>query len=149
MAGKRPGASTCPLTTTSTALVQAVLDAASALFSTPAVSVDTTLANPSRIVKLSGTVAAKGDALPHRPHRRAHSVFRPEAGIVSEAQLRALVALAPEARSPDRSRSNGRTPDAGQAVRAYDVPALLHGGRHRLPGARQELGPSSMSSTAA
>ena len=90
-----------PVDAASTALVQAVLEASSALFSTPTVSVDTTLANPSRIVKLSGTVAAKGDALPHRPHRRAHSVFHPEAGIVSEAHLRALVALAPEPSSPD------------------------------------------------
>ena len=70
-------------------LVQAVLNAASALFSTPTVSVDTTLGNPSRIVKLSGTVAAKGDPLPDRPHRRAHSVFHPTRDRLRGAAARA------------------------------------------------------------
>src|SRR5215216_1601676 len=84
----------------------------------------TTLPNPSRIVKLSGTVAAKGDALPHRPHRRAHSVFHPEAGIVSEAHLRALVALAPEP-IPLIHLGNNRTPYSGDGGPWYDVPALL------------------------
>ena len=47
-------------------------------------------------------VAAKGDPLPHRPHRQAHGEFNPNAGVVSEAQLRALVALMPEPATPMR-----------------------------------------------
>jgi hypothetical protein len=116
-----------PVGGASTPLVQAVLEASSALFSAPAVSVDTTLGNPSRIVKLSGTVAAKGDALPHRPHRRAHSVFAPQAGIVSEAQLRALVALAPNLHHQERP-GNSRTPYTGGGGATYDVLALLDAG---------------------
>jgi hypothetical protein len=113
-----------PVDEPSITLVHAVLAAASALFSTPIVSVDTTLGNSSRIVKLSGTVAAKGDALPHRPHRRSVSDFCPETGVVSEAQLRALVSLAPEPKSHPRS-GNGRSPNTGTSDGSYDIPALL------------------------
>jgi hypothetical protein len=110
-----------PATAESRALVAAVLNAASALFSTEAVTVDTTLANPGRIVKLSGTAAAKGDPLPHRPHRQAHSEFRPEAETVSETHLRGLVALVP---GPAPEPPNGRVQGAeGRA--GYDVAALL------------------------
>jgi hypothetical protein len=104
-------------------LVAAVLDAASALFTTDVVTVDTSLSNPSRIVKLSGTVAAKGDSLPERPHRRAHGVFASEAGTVSEAQLRALVVLAPSPESRRRPEAS-RTQDASSGS-PYDVPSLL------------------------
>jgi hypothetical protein len=105
------------------ALVQAVLDAAAAMFSTPAVSVDTTLGNPSRIVKLSGTRACKGDPLPHRPHRQAHSVFDPSAGTVTEAQLGDFVALAPAPALRMRPE-NGQTAHGSNSA-IYDVPALL------------------------
>jgi hypothetical protein len=113
-----------PVDSATIALVQAVLEASSALFTTLAVSVDTALSNPSRVVKLSGTVAAKGDPLPHRPHRRAHSVFCPEAEVVSEGQLRALVALVPDTPPPTRP-TNGRTPNVGTSAASYDVPVLL------------------------
>ena len=105
------------------ALVQEALEAADGMFSTLEVSIDTTLGNPSRIVKLSGTRACKGDSLPQRPHRRAHSVLHPNTGVVTEAQLRALVALAPasELRTPPL---NGHAPHVSN-VAVYDVPALL------------------------
>jgi hypothetical protein len=107
------------------ALVEYALKAVAALFGTADVSIDTTLCNPSRIVKLAGTVAGKGDPLPHRPHRRAHGEFAQDAGIVSEAQLRALVALAPEpATVPDTRTQGGRVLVAGAGA-PYDVPALL------------------------
>lgn len=104
-------------------LVAAALGAASRLFSTDGVSLDSTLGNPSRIVKLSGTWAGKGDPLPHRPHRRAKSTFQPEAGIVSAAQLRALVALAPAPVPEPRSPNGHRVLRAGGEP--HDVPALL------------------------
>jgi hypothetical protein len=105
------------------ALVESALQTLAALFGADDVSIDTTLANPSRIVKLAGTVAGKGDSLPHRPHRVAHGTFAPDAGVVSEAQLRALVALMPEGK-PDSP--SGRTVRAGGGNGAsYDVPGLL------------------------
>ena len=122
------------------ALVASGARGGSALFSTPAVSVDTTLGNPSRIVKLSGTVAAKGDPLPGRPHRRAQSTFHPDAGTVSEEQLRALVALAPPpirgGPAPERSpHQHGQL-----AWRPLRRSRALRSRRHWLSGEGQELG---------
>src|SRR5207253_2149840 len=78
---------------------------------------------PSRIVKLSGTPARKGDSLPRRPHRRAESAFSPHAGVVTEAQLRALAAMAP-APEPQRPSQNGHGSLNGPSP-DYDIPALL------------------------
>lgn len=54
-----------------TALVQRALQALAERFSSPVVKVDASVFNAARIWKLPGTLAAKGDALPDRPHRRA------------------------------------------------------------------------------
>ena len=54
-----------------TALVQRALQALAERFSSPVVKVDSSVFNAARIWKLPGTLAAKGDALPDRPHRRA------------------------------------------------------------------------------
>lgn len=40
-------------------------------YSTPEVNIDTTVGNPSRLVKVYGTVTRKGDSTTDRPHRRA------------------------------------------------------------------------------
>jgi hypothetical protein len=89
------------------------------------VSIDTTLGNPSRIIKMAGTIAAKGDPLPHRPHRRAYGEFNVDAGVVTEAQLRALAALMPEPAASEPARA-GRTLTATGGMGApYDVPGLL------------------------
>jgi hypothetical protein len=60
----------------STALVKQVLGALAVLFDTDAVTIDTSVHNPSRLVKVLGTVAAKGDHTPDRPWRRAEGVCR-------------------------------------------------------------------------
>jgi P4 family phage/plasmid primase-like protien len=67
-------------------------------FSDAAVSVDTTMHNPARIVKLYGTLAAKGDHCPElgRPHRMSRILRVPQAIEVVPAQC--LAALAAEAR---------------------------------------------------
>jgi len=62
------------------ALVKAVLEALSARFSTAQVKVDTGVFNASRITKLFGTVANKGDHCPEagRPHRLSRLVNVPD-----------------------------------------------------------------------
>ncbi len=50
-------------------LVRDVLRSLVARFSTSEVQVDPSVFNPSRIVKLYGTEARKGDSIPTRPHR--------------------------------------------------------------------------------
>ncbi|MBA2753646.1 MAG: hypothetical protein H0U40_04185 [Chloroflexia bacterium] len=63
-------------TAESVALVKATLETLASLFDSPGVKVDTSVANPSRLVKVLGTLAAKGDHLPDRPWRRAEGVCR-------------------------------------------------------------------------
>ena len=48
-----------------------LLGALAARFDTPRVKIDRSVANPSRICKLPGTLARKGDHVPDRPHRRS------------------------------------------------------------------------------
>jgi len=63
-----------PNTPESTALVRRCLEAAARACSTPGVVLDRTVYNAARIVKLYGTVAAKGDATADRPHRGARTL---------------------------------------------------------------------------
>jgi len=65
-----------PNTPESTALIKRVLQALADLFNTDAVAVDTSVNNPSRVAKVVGTVAAKGDHTADRPWRRAEGVCR-------------------------------------------------------------------------
>jgi putative DNA primase/helicase len=72
-------------------VVKAVLEALAARFDSDAVKIDTKVFNPSRIVKLYGTVARKGDSLRDRPHRRTGVLAAPaEVGVVSREQLEAV-----------------------------------------------------------
>lgn len=59
-------------------LVEGVLRAAAFTFDDEAVTVDTSVANAARIVKLPGTETAKGDDVPDRPHRIASILRAPE-----------------------------------------------------------------------
>lgn len=47
-------------------------------FDTAEATIDTSVYNPARIVKLPGTLACKGENLPDRPHRRAKVLEVPE-----------------------------------------------------------------------
>ncbi len=83
-------------------LVERVLKALSARFSTAAVQIDTVTANAARITKLPGTVARKGDHTALRPHRVAQIVSQvdsfDEVDVVSERLLREFAnAFAPPA----------------------------------------------------
>jgi hypothetical protein len=74
------------------------------------VCLDTTVHNASRIWKVPGTLAKKGDSTPERPHRRAHVLSAPAAPtLVTREQLVALCkALGDEPEPPPRSeRQNG------------------------------------------
>lgn len=63
------------------------------------VSVDQTVYNPSRIIKLYGTLACKGDHTPERPHRMARLLAVPaQVQAVSREQLEALAVPAPDVR---------------------------------------------------
>jgi len=131
------------------ALVKAVLESLASLFNTPAVKVDTSVANPSRLVKVVGTVAAKGDHTPDRPWRLATAAINPCAGTVSREQLATLVEAAEDAEVPEdgggamkhggqdpkeepppdgRDHSSGQdTPAAAAALRKIEVALAAKG----------------------
>ena len=95
-------------------LVKACLTALADKFDTDGAIVDPAVFNPSRIVKLPGTLARKGDSIPDRPHRRAMILSRPdEFAAVPHELLDALAAEAPKPAQRAVSRNAGQaTPRA-------------------------------------
>lgn len=69
-------------------LVQHVIAALSGIFTDSRVSVDETVFNASRIWKVYGTTAKKGDDTDARPHRRALLLSKGDNTVVTEEQLR-------------------------------------------------------------
>lgn len=87
----------------SLALIEKCLHAVASRFDGGGVAIDRSVGNAARIWKLYGTLAAKGDSLPDRPHRLAQLLEVP--GILEPAdedQLRSLAAMAPP--SPQTQR---------------------------------------------
>ena len=114
------------------ALVEAVLKTLAGRFGDNQVKIDTGVFNASRISKIYGTTACKGDPLPDRPHRIARILEAPESPLpVDLGLLRALVPVPAPAAQPSRppgqtsgdffAQVNGR---AMSALSAW-VPALL------------------------
>lgn len=61
-----------------TELVKHILAGVAARCATDDITVDQTVFNAGRIVKLYGTLACKGDSLPDRPHRRSRLLEIPD-----------------------------------------------------------------------
>jgi putative DNA primase/helicase len=88
-------------------LVKAMLATLAARFNSPAVDVDTSVFNASRIVKLYGTAARKGGATAERPHRTSRVLKVPDVFTpVPRELLETLAAEAP-------SSATAATPAAG------------------------------------
>ena len=78
-------------------LAKQCLEALQEQFGGDGVTVDRTVHNPSRIWKLYGTLARKGDNRPDRPHRLARLLEVPQEIVpVSRGLLEALAATAPK-----------------------------------------------------
>ncbi len=111
-----------------TALVKNVLAALDHLFSDERVIVDASNFNASRLTKLVGTVATKGDdfqgrpGVPARPWRLSAATYPAGAGVVTREQLAAVAALAP-VEEPERRPldAGGR----GSAQRTWTIEQLL------------------------
>ena len=88
-----------------TAVIQRVLQALAARFDSAAVTVDTGVFNASRISKLYGTWACKGDSTPDRPHRVSRMLsIPPELECVSLEHLEELARELPS--DPPKNRSS-------------------------------------------
>jgi putative DNA primase/helicase len=82
-------------------LVKSVLGALAARLDNDKVKIDTKVFNPSRVVKLYGTVARKGDSIRARPHRRTGVLAAPgEVRVVSRQQLEAVAGEKPRPAAP-------------------------------------------------
>jgi hypothetical protein len=91
-------------------LLQRVLKALAARFDDEVIHIDQTVYNASRIIKLYGTIAAKGDNIPERPHRLAHLIDVPtKIEIVPRELLEMLAATWKEPDPPRPGASAGRS----------------------------------------
>jgi hypothetical protein len=88
-------------------LVKACLEAIATRFDDAIVKIDTSTYNRSRICKLYGTMARKGDSTPDRPHRLARGLRAPADGVVA-VPLEALEALAAEAPPKQQPRRESK-----------------------------------------
>jgi hypothetical protein len=77
-------------------LVERCLKALAARYDSKDAIIDPSVYNPSRIAKIPGTLAGKGDLTPDRPHRQSSIVSAPEVwSCVPTERLEALAAQAP------------------------------------------------------
>jgi hypothetical protein len=77
-------------------LVKRFLKALAEKFDTDKVKIDTSVSNPSRITKLYGTVARKGENQPDRPHRKSAIISIPlDLKVVPRDRLEQIAALIP------------------------------------------------------
>lgn len=99
-------------------LIRGVINAIGAKFSDKNVKIDPEVFNASRICKLYGTWARKGDYSESRPHRQSCIVSTPETiEIVPIERLQAVSALAP-AKPPNGKRKSGKSKLTNDAKRA-------------------------------
>ena len=73
-------------------LIHSCLEGLSSLFSDDKAKVDTTVFNPARIIKIPGTISAKGSNTKDRPHRISQILSCPE--VIEEVSLKQLNELA-------------------------------------------------------
>ncbi|ACL15747.1 hypothetical protein [Methanosphaerula palustris] len=112
-----------------TALIRAALVGLDGLFSDARASVDTAVFNASRIWKVYGTVARKGDNTRSRPHRRSRLLSMPDPiAIVTREQLAALAitdpggdTAAPAPSNRGTSRQVGEKIDLAGWLRDHDL----------------------------
>lgn len=119
------------------ALCEKVLKAAGARFSDARVSLDTALFNASRIIKVPGTIARKGDNTSTRPHRLSEVLSVPETGPVTltRERLEAFAAIIPEAETNGSKRTAPDVAAPGNNSHGFDVEAFLrkHGIEYEGP----------------
>lgn len=102
-------------------LLSKTLQAIAMTFDDLKVSVDIGNFNPARIWKVYGTLAAKGDNLPQRPHREAAILSAPsELQVVAPSLFNDLMALLPEP-DPVDNRRNGEKFDLAQWIAKHSL----------------------------
>ncbi len=110
-----------------TELIRQFLSALSLQFTDKRVAVDVGTFNAARIWKLYGTVAAKGDETPERPHRLARMLESPsEVVIVTPDQIGELAALNVETSSIAIRKNESRF-EVGSWIHKNNLPVVREG----------------------
>jgi len=102
----------------SLALIERALAHLADAFPSVAVTVDSTVANASRIAKIPGTASAKGYATEDRPWRYAIGIFTPNPETVTHDQLAAVAAQAPKPEEPTKKTSDSKSKSKTEEPRA-------------------------------
>jgi len=109
-------------------LVRRALDAIALYFSDEQVKVDQATYNASRIWKVYGTLAQKGDSTPDRPHRLAKILEAPaQLEVVGPQLLQALAALVPAVVTPTMDSRRDRRFDLVQWIAQHKPPVVAEG----------------------
>jgi hypothetical protein len=95
-------------------LVHNFLNALAARLNDATTTIDTTVANAARIIRVPGSLNAKGDSTPDRPHRRARLLSVPEDLVTVEPELLASV-IAPEQSVTDEPTGQTSKPTTAPA----------------------------------
>ncbi len=137
----------------STAIISGTLRGLASRYSDDVVSIDTTVSNAARIARIPGTLNAKGDDTPDRPHRRCRIIDAPDAlGPVDVDALRAVAAWSPAEPARSASGTNGSAfeLDVFMAEHGFDI--LSDGdwdGKRRIKLARCPFNAEHVSGSAA
>jgi hypothetical protein len=94
-------------------LLKKCLSSLALLFDDEVIKLDTTVYNASRICKVYGTVAKKGDDTQERPHRRSMLLKSVDESVpITTERIEAIAALLPEEpqRKPGRPHKNSASP---------------------------------------
>ena len=146
----------------SRSLIKGALEGLAARFDDAAVSIDQTVFNAARIVKLYGTVANKGDHAPHTPWRLSSIESAPPRGaaIVTAGQLRALARAAINGHAPSPYPGAQGASPAEHGHDTFDLDEFLdrlgitytrdtHNGRERFKLATCPFNPEHVNNEAA
>lgn len=123
------------------ALLQRVLVSLSERFDGDGVDVDRSVYNPSRITKLYGTLACKGDNSEERPHRMSKIVKLPkEIEVVTKEQLEDVAALAVSNGPAQPAVKPSGNRDTATRISGKDSHAFVaeFTAKHGIPVARTE-----------
>lgn len=104
-------------------LLRRCLEALAFRFNDETVKVDAANFNASRIWKLYGTIACKGDNTPERPHRRSKMLHVPDPiQLVPRDRLEALAAMLPQAPPAERKAASGQPFDLERWLAEHALP---------------------------
>ena len=111
-----------PNTRENVEMLKKFLQALDFLFSTDTVEVDKTTFNPSRIVKLYGTIACKGSNTADRPHRQSQILKVPDKIIaVLPEQIKSVIAVLPEKEKAVTENATTKTSGKNNSDNKIDI----------------------------